>query len=108
MTAVLDREQLRAVTMDDENLMREILAAVIDDTSHQVNSLAAAIQIQDTGACARLAHYSKGACANVGANRIAALLTEIEYHAVAGALPECDRALRSLSGELELLRRERV
>jgi hypothetical protein len=34
--AVLDRDQLREVTLDDDALMREILATRVDDTGRQI------------------------------------------------------------------------
>ena len=43
-TAVLDREQLRDITMNDEALMREIVGVLVDDTSRQIPLLAAAIR----------------------------------------------------------------
>ncbi|MBV8907122.1 MAG: Hpt domain-containing protein, partial [Acidobacteriia bacterium] len=73
-TAVLDRDQLREVTFDDEALMREIVDALIDDTRRQMLLLDAAIREQDATRCVRLAHYSKGACANVGARSAATIL----------------------------------
>jgi len=84
--AVLDRHQLREVTMDDAELMREIIAALIDDTSRQIELLNAAIREEDSKRCMRLAHYSKGACANVGANAAAALFKKIERKAASSDL----------------------
>lgn len=108
MIPVLDREQLRGITMDDEPLMREILAALVEDTSRQVHLLAAAVREGDADHCKRLAHYSKGACANVGAERAAALLKQMERHAVNGDFAQCEVLLGRLNGELDLLRRERI
>jgi HPt (histidine-containing phosphotransfer) domain-containing protein len=105
-TSVLDREQLRAITMDDEDLMREIVAALIDDTSNQIPLLRKAIGDRDAAYCKRLAHYSKGACANVGANSAATLLKQIEKTASAGKFPECGLALENLARQIELLRGE--
>jgi HPt (histidine-containing phosphotransfer) domain-containing protein len=105
---VLDHEQLREVTMDDEALMREILSALIDDTSRQIQLLELAIQEQNPQKCMRLAHYSKGACANVGANRAAALLKQIERKAAASEFQECGESLGLLAREVELLRAEMV
>jgi len=75
---VLDREQLRSVTLDDEELMRELVWTLIDDTSRQLISLQAAISEGNGPLAARLAHYSKGACANLGAKSAADLLLRIE------------------------------
>jgi HPt (histidine-containing phosphotransfer) domain-containing protein len=106
--SVLDREQLRGITMDDEDLMREIVAVLIDDTSQQMKLLGEAIRDRDAANCKRLAHYSKGACANVGATRAASLLKQIERQATAGDFRECSLALENLGRELDLLRNEAI
>lgn len=102
----LDRAQLRGITMDDEQLMREIVDALIDDTARQVGLLDAAIRASDAANCKRLAHYSKGACANVGANRAAGLFRDLERNAASGNFRACAALLDNLAGEIELLRQE--
>lgn len=108
LTPVLDHEQLRGITMDDEPLMREILDALVEDTSRQLHLLAAAVREGNAPNCKRLAHYSKGACANVGAGRAAELLRQMERHAAAGEFARCEVLLGRLSGELDLLRQETI
>ena len=105
-SAVLDRTQLRDVTANDEDLMRQIMAALIEDTALQMDHLTTAIAQQDWIQCMRLAHYSKGACANVGAQTAAALLREIEAKASAANFGACSVALARLGEQLELLRSE--
>ena len=100
----MDRDQLRDVTLNDEELMREILASLIDDTSRQMKLLEAAIHDQDATRCMHLAHYSKGACANLGANAAAALLKEIERKAAQHDFEECGAALLRLAEEVQTLR----
>jgi HPt (histidine-containing phosphotransfer) domain-containing protein len=107
-TAVLDRDQLREVTFDDEALMREVLDALVDDTRRQMLLLDAAIREQDVTRCVRLAHYSKGACANVGARSAAEILKEIESKAANREFPECRSALSRLAEEVDLIRSEAV
>ena len=102
----LDRRQLRDVTLDDEDLMREILAELVNDTSHQLALLKSAIQAEIPETCMKLAHYSKGACANVGAARAADLLASIETQASRRAFGECTVSLASLALEVERLRLE--
>jgi HPt (histidine-containing phosphotransfer) domain-containing protein len=104
--AVLDKNQLRDITMDDPELMREILAALLADTSQQMSLLEAAIRAQNTAQCKRLAHYSKGACANVGANRAAGMFKDIETKSATGEFSECVESLASLVREMDLLRNE--
>jgi HPt (histidine-containing phosphotransfer) domain-containing protein len=103
-TIVLDREQLQLVTLDDKQLMREIVGALIDDTSRQVGLMDLAIQDEDSRRCARLAHYSKGACSSCGANAAAAALVEIERSAAMSDFRRCRESLLALSNEMERLR----
>jgi len=105
-TKILDREQLRDITLNDPELMREIVSALIDDTSRQMELLQAAISEKDSQKCMRLAHYSKGACANVGANSAANVCTLIERTASRGAFEECSSSLKGLAREIERLRAE--
>jgi HPt (histidine-containing phosphotransfer) domain-containing protein len=103
---VLDREQLREVTLDDEDLMREIISALIDDTTQQVLLLESAIREEDGQKCMRLAHYSKGACANVGANAAAEALKQIEEKAAKREFQACSASLTALGQEIARLRLE--
>jgi HPt (histidine-containing phosphotransfer) domain-containing protein len=97
-------DQLRDVSLDDVELMREIVTALIDDTARQLEPLAAAIRGQNQPETVRLAHYSKGACANVGAKPAAEFLREIEHTAREGNFAACTQSLASLSDEVERLR----
>ena len=103
---VLDRAQLRDITLDDPDLMREILSALIDDTGRQIELLSRAIQDRDSQQCIKLAHYSKGACANVGAVGAATLLKGIECDAARQQFEGCTSALANLVVELDRLRQE--
>jgi len=101
---ILDLEQLKSVTLDDEDLMREILGTLIDDTGRQLRALERAVAQADAKETVRIAHYSKGACANVGATSTAGILQEIERKAKAGDLEACGASLASLQAEFEKLR----
>lgn len=105
-TTVLDREQLRDITLNDEELMREILKALIDDTSRQIPLLESAIREGDSQKCVRLAHYSKGACANVGAAAAAEVLKAMEHHASSREFRQCSESLIALVQEMNRLRAE--
>ena len=105
---MLDRQQLRDITLDDDELMREVLTALLDDTTSQIVLLDAAIRDKDPQKTMRLAHYCKGACANVGANRVAAVLKRIEQEAASHSFADCAVSLCNLSQELERLRVEAV
>lgn len=105
-TAVLDRDQLRDITMDDKELTQELLTALLDDTSRQMRLMDAAIRAHDLQQTMRLAHSCKGACANVGANAVAAAMKRMEQQASRDAIEECTATLAALDTELERLRRE--
>jgi HPt (histidine-containing phosphotransfer) domain-containing protein len=86
--------------------MRDILCTLIDDTAGNIEQIASAIRMQDSQLCKRLAHYSKGACANVGAQAAADLLLHIEQQASGGRFAECEASLAALAREVERLRDE--
>lgn len=102
----LDREQLRDITMNDEELMREALHALWDDTAANVPKLEEAVHSRDSDQCVRLAHYSKGACANLGANRAAAVFRNIEMEARQSHFDQCADSLSALAKVLEDLKDE--
>jgi HPt (histidine-containing phosphotransfer) domain-containing protein len=101
---VLDWEQLREVTLEDEDLMRQLLEALIEDTEKQLPLLEVAIRGENGQQCARLAHYCKGACANIGAKAVAGVLEKMERSAHNGELDECGRQLAKLAAEVDRLR----
>ncbi|MGH9722316.1 MAG: Hpt domain-containing protein [Bryobacteraceae bacterium] len=105
-TTVLDISQLRNITLDDEDLMREIVSALVEDASHQIDILRQAVERADAQECARVAHSARGACGNVGAASLAALFSAVEQSAKGGDLTVAGNALRSLCDELEKLREE--
>jgi HPt (histidine-containing phosphotransfer) domain-containing protein len=102
----LDREHLRDIAMDDEELMREVLNALWDDTTANVPRLEAAVRNRDREQCIRRAHYSKGACANVGASAAAALFRSIEGDARHEEFDRCAESLAALAHALEDLHAE--
>lgn len=104
--AVIDMTQLRNVTLDDDDLMKEILAALVDDASSQIRKLGEALERSDAGECVRVAHSARGACGNVGAASLAELFSSIEQDARGGDLGSCRSNLDLLQGELERLREQ--
>jgi HPt (histidine-containing phosphotransfer) domain-containing protein len=98
---VLDTNQLRNVCMDDTELMRELVASLVDDANAKIPAFREAVELADAPRCARLAHYIKGACANVGAVSLAALMKGIELSAQAGDFATCRASLASLTTELQ-------
>jgi HPt (histidine-containing phosphotransfer) domain-containing protein len=107
---VLDRAQLSQITLEDPDLMRDLLAALIEDTEHQIPRIDTVIRNTDGQPGAQLAHYCKGACANVAAKAAASVLAKLERSAKDGAMAECSRQLTALAIEVEVdrLRAERI
>ena len=99
--AVLDMAQLRDVCMEDQELMRELVAALIADAREKMPALEKAVENADAADCARLAHYVKGACANIGAVSMATILKSIERSAAAGDFDACRTSLSNLALELQ-------
>lgn len=108
MAEILDLRQFRSVTMDDEGLMRELLRMLLDDSARQLKLLQAAIARRDAAECRRLAHYSKGACANLGAQAAAAVLGQMEQQAQMNDFQGCRASLDALAAELDRLRQYRL
>lgn len=102
--AALDFDQLRNITMGDAELMREIISALIDDTSVQIGKIRHAAEQANAAECVRLAHFVKGACANVGAAPLAGVLTSLERQATEGNWESCRKSLNTLDVEFERLR----
>jgi HPt (histidine-containing phosphotransfer) domain-containing protein len=98
---VFDIDQLRNICMEDTELMRDLAASLITDAAAQIPALQQAVEQADGAKCARLAHYVKGACANVGAASLAALMKSIERSAQANDFAACRMSLGGMSAELE-------
>jgi HPt (histidine-containing phosphotransfer) domain-containing protein len=101
---VLNSAQLLEVAMHDQAMAREVLHLLVKDTSEHLPDLAAAIRGGDAESAARLAHYSRGACASAGALAAAATLGSIEGHARSKDFEGCAQSLDRLSSELKRLR----
>lgn len=103
---VIDMAQLRNITLEDPELMREIVSALVDDASAQIVKLGTALERADATECARVAHSARGACGNVGAASLAALFSSVEQEARSGNLSACRARLSVLHQELDRLRIE--
>ena len=99
--AILDMEQLKSITMDDPEMMHYLVTALVEDTGKQIAEITQAIEHSDVTRCGRLAHYVRGACANVGAAAMADILRNIETNANQGDLNACRSSLDSLAAALQ-------
>ena len=78
---VLDLDELRNLTMNNANLMREILDALLADACRHAALLETAALQRDLGAASKFARSASRACANVGAYAAAEAFREGERHA---------------------------
>ena len=96
MTQNFDREQLDQLAGGDKAFEKELLRMFVGDTEESMNQLAAAISAQELTAVREIAHYIKGASANVGAVGMSKTAAQIEMMAKAGDLRGAPRSLRQL------------
>ena len=64
--------------------MREIVKALVSDTTKKIELLCRAVEQADMLACRKLAHNAQGACGTAGAASMAALFRSIEIQAMDG------------------------
>jgi len=103
---VLDREELRKLTLDDRQLMSEILSALIDDATHHAAMLEAAVKNGDSQRTARVARHAARACANVGADAAAEAFRAVERHAGTREFEACRSSIAAVRAGIERLREE--
>ncbi|MBN2875278.1 MAG: response regulator, partial [Spirochaetales bacterium] len=103
---VFDRAGFLDRLMGDEELMRDICAAFIEDSPSQLANLEAALESGDVATAERAAHSIKGAAANVGGERVRALAYQIEKDAHIGALDAARSRLAGLGAGLKELQDE--
>ena len=102
-----------APAADLERLRRELteagaaeaLGPILDtfllDAPTRLQALLAAVAAGDAAATARAAHAFRSAAATIGAAGLAALLSEMESRAKAGAMPEVREAIPRARGEVD-------
>ena len=98
---VFDVDQLRNICLDDNELMRELVSSLLEDVTAQMPGLRQAVDQADAAQCARLAHYVKGASANIGAASLAALMKSIECSARVNDFAACRASIELMPAELQ-------
>lgn len=108
MAKTFDMEQLEQLAGGDKAFEKELLTMFVEDISNSINQLAAAISANDAADAREVAHYIKGASANVGAVGMSQTAAQIEKQAKAGSLqgaPGGLRQLQALQKEVQRLAR---
>lgn len=92
--------ELRTLDPPDGPTTLSVLASIfLGDTPQKLTSLRRAVLESNTDAVEDVAHYLKGAAANIGATRMVALLAELENLARSGALTPAPHLLTRLDAE---------
>ncbi|MEM7065745.1 MAG: Hpt domain-containing protein [Cyanobacteria bacterium P01_B01_bin.77] len=91
-----DREQLQQLAGGDTAFEKELLQMFVGDTEDTLEQLALAIDAENQTAIQELAHYIKGASANVGAVGMSKTAAQLEMSAKMGSLQGAPKRLRQL------------
>jgi HPt (histidine-containing phosphotransfer) domain-containing protein len=74
----IDWERLGQISDDDEEFQLELLNMLATDITDQLVALKSAINQQNSTELQQLAHYLKGAIANVGVNSMTSIARQLE------------------------------
>ena len=96
MVKNFDPEQLEQLAGGDKAFEKELLKMFVDDTENSLSQLDAAIGLGDQTAVQELAHYIKGASANVGAVGMSQAAAQLETMAKEGNLQTAVDSLQQL------------
>lgn len=99
----IDLERARREFLQDEPLLRQLLADFLGDAKGRVADIREAVTRGEAEKAAREAHTLKGAAANLAVDRLSALAREVEAAAQAGLWEECLGAIAHLEREMERL-----
>jgi HPt (histidine-containing phosphotransfer) domain-containing protein len=94
-----DRASLMDRLLEDDDLVRELVEAFLDDTPVQVSALEAAFAAGDILQTERLAHRIKGAAANLSACRLQQVAHALELIARAGNREEAGQLVPLMGAE---------
>lgn len=103
-TETLDLEDLRQLTSDNQELMNEILLALIEDSEQQATALDAALKEGSASKVAQVARQAARTCMNVGANSVAEAFRAVERSAGLSDLSCCAVALDTVRAQVKSLR----
>ena len=103
---VLNRDEALGRLEGDVELWNEIRTIWLEDIGNLMDGVAKALQAQATDGLRRAAHALKGASANVGATRVAAVAKQIELASVAGDWPALTNFVANLDSEVDEAKRQ--
>jgi len=83
-TDIFDYQSLAAMMQNDQNIIQIIIESFISDMTLQINALEGQISSADIESAQKQCHKIKGASANIRANEMFALTTEMDKAGKAG------------------------
>ncbi|MEO1400851.1 MAG: Hpt domain-containing protein [Cyanobacteria bacterium J06635_1] len=96
-----DWNQLAQLAGDDPEFEQELLGLFVTDIEDSLFRLVEAMDAQDAPTVEHLAHYIKGASANVGANALAEIAGQLEQHAQQSTLEQATPAIEVLKARCQ-------
>ena len=96
MSKSFDWNQLHQLAGGDSAFERELLEMFLNDAESSLMQLAEAISANSSDMVEELAHYLKGASANVGAIALSQAAAQLERQAKQGKIAQAPRALAQL------------
>ncbi len=102
--AVFNKPALMERLMDDEDMMKILLAAFLDDTPKQMEKLSSHLAARNAQQTSYAAHTIKGSSANMGGDALAALASSIEAAAKSGDFATVESILPQLENGFSALK----
>jgi two-component system sensor histidine kinase/response regulator len=91
--------------MNDEDLVRVIIADFLEDIPKQIQALKEYVEDRDVTGAERQAHTIKGASANIGAEALRAVANKMEKSGKSGDLAAIRNCMAELENRFECLRK---
>ena len=101
---IFDYTEFSSRLMGDQELMRTVKAAFLDDLPNQIEELETRLGDNDGVASGALAHKIKGAAGNVGGHALSELAHQMEVAAKAGDVQQVKAALPNLKNHFAQLK----
>jgi PAS domain S-box-containing protein len=99
-TGLVDWSHSRSVVGGDENLLRDVVRACLEDLPRWMRDFETGLERGESPIVRRAAHSLRGACRTFGLGRLAEPIQELEMLAAEGNLSEVTKLLQSLKPDL--------